>query len=161
MEQIIQRLLENHLSELEGLIVDATIPIPEPLINELVAASLAGNKKVTYVHISIGEQNRMDVQVKTPLVPWQINLKLKLFRSVELTGSPKLRAFLENNLLLGKLGSLFNALPDGIFLYDDQISIDLGKFLPSPDLRQLLDLVKEMDVRTSPGKLIIDVKLEK
>jgi hypothetical protein len=88
--------------------------------------------------------------------PWPLNLKLKLFSSVELKPSPKIRAFLENNLLLGKLGSLFKGLPNWITFYNDQVAIDLGAFI-KPEQKRLLELVKSVDIKTEESKIIFDV----
>jgi hypothetical protein len=67
---------------------------------------------------------------------------------------------MENNRLLGSLGSLFNALPEGIKLYGDQVVIDLGMFLQSPEQRQILALIKAIDIHTETGKLLLDVKVK-
>ncbi len=100
--------------------------------------------------------------MKTNLLPWPLNLKLKLDKSVDLASysSPKIRAWMENNLLLGSLGSLFNALPEGIKLYGDQVVIDLGAFLRTPEQKRLLSLVKSVGIRTEEGKVILDAKIE-
>jgi len=73
--------------------------------------------------------------------------------------SPKLRAWLENNILLGRLGALFNALPEGVKLYGNQAVIDLGSFL-NPDQRRMLSLVKSVAIDTEEDKMILDVKIE-
>lgn len=78
---------------------------------------------------------------------------------MDFTGSPKVRAFLENNLLLGKLGALFKALPEGIRIYDDQVVVDIGSFL-SPEQNELLKLVKSADIQTTEGTVILDVRIE-
>jgi hypothetical protein len=161
MDRIFQRLLETNFSELSGLTVDASIPVPETLINELIAMELQDNQHLTYCHVSIERQNRLDVDLKTPRWPWPLNFKLKLFGSMDLSPSPRIRAFLENNVLLGKLGSMFKALPPGILIYEDQLSIDIGAFLDSPEQKQLLELLKAVEMRTEEGTLILDVKIEK
>jgi hypothetical protein len=84
---------------------------------------------------------------------------MKLFGSMDFTGSPKVRAFLENNLLLGKLGALLNALPEGIRIYGDQVVVDIGSFLP-PEPKELLKLVKSAEIHTVEGTVILDVKIE-
>ena len=93
------------------------------------------------------------------MLPWPLDLKLKLFRSVDLARSPRIRASLENNLLLGKLGSFFKALPEGIKLYGDQVVVDIGSFLRTPEQRRMLDLIKSAEINTEEGKLILDVKI--
>lgn len=161
IDEILQRLLETNFSELPGLTVNASIPVPEALINELIRASLRGNKNISDCRVSVGSQNRMDVKVKIPMWPWPVDLKLKLFQSVDFSGSPKIRAFLESNVMLGKLGSSFKALPKGINIYEDQVSIDLGMFISKPEQKRILELIQEIQIRTEPGRLILDVKAER
>ena len=158
MDAIFQRLIENNFSELPGLTIDASVPVPEPLVNELIAEALRGNKNIEYCRVSIGAQNRVNVNLKTSLWPWPFNLKLKLFRSVDFSGSPKVRAFLENYAFLGKLGLLFKALPDEITFYEDQVSVDLGAYLQSQEQKRLLRLIESVDIQTEPGRVIFDLK---
>ena len=159
MDKVFQRIIDQNFSDLPGLSVDAFIPVPESLVNEIIQASLLGNKNISYCRIMIGRDNQISADVKSPLLPWTFHLKMKLFGSVDLTGSPKVRAFLENNILLGKLGALFKALPDGINIYDDQVVVDIGTFLP-PEQRRLMDLVKSVDIKTEEGRVILDVRIE-
>ncbi len=160
MDAIFQRLIDSNFSELTGLEVNASVPLPEPLVNEIIDASLRGNKNLEYCRVSIGGQNRVSADIKSPLWPWPFHLKLKLFREVDFSGSPKVRAFLENNVLLGRLGALFKALPPGIVLYEDQISVDVGSFLQTPEQKRSLRLVKEVEIHTETGTIIFDVKIQ-
>lgn len=162
MDKIFQRIIHNNFSELRGTTADASIPVSQSLINELLAETLRGNKNIASLQASIHPQNRVSLDVKTALLPWTLNLKLKLDKSIDFASysSPKIRAWMENNRLLGSLGSLFNALPAGIKLYGDQVVIDLGVFLRTPEQRSLLSLVKSVDMRTEEGKVILDAKIE-
>jgi hypothetical protein len=162
MDKIFQKIVRNNFSDLKGTIVDASIPIPQSLINEIIETSLKGNKNVASIRASIHPQNRVSIDIKTTLIPWPLNLKLKLDKEVDLASysSPKIRAWMENNRLLGSLGSLFNALPEGIKLYGDQVVIDLGAFLRTPEQKRLLNLVKSVGIRTAEGKVILDAIIE-
>jgi hypothetical protein len=162
MDKIFQRIVANNFSELKGTTVDATIPVPQALINELIQESLKGNKSIDSVQASLHPQSRASLNVKTTLLPWPLNLKLRLDREVDFAsyGSPKLRVWMENNRLLGSLGSLFNALPEGIKLYGDQIVIDLGAFLRTPEQKKLLQLIKSVGIQTEEGQVILDVRAE-
>jgi hypothetical protein len=161
MEKIFQRIIRNHFSELKGTALDASVPLSQSLVNELLAEALRGNKSIASLRASIHSQNRVSLDVKTTLLPWPLALKLRLDKSVDLASysSPKLRAWMENNRLLGSLGALFNAFPEGIKLYGDQVVIDLGMFLRDPEQRKLLSLVKSVDIRTEEGKVILDAKI--
>lgn len=160
MDEIFQKIIENNFSDLKGLAVDASIPVPQQLINEIIEAVLQENKNIEYCRVSIGEQNRISVKLKTTSWPWPLDLKLKLFRSVDLARYPRIRGSLENNLLLGKLGSFFRALPKGINLYGNQVVLDIESFLSSPEQKKILDLVKSAEIDTEEGKVILDVKLK-
>jgi hypothetical protein len=158
MDKIFQRLFENNFSELPGFNVEASVPIPESLVNEMIGVTLRGNKSITYCRASIHQDNRVIADVKSPLLPWTLHLRMKLFHSIDFTDPPKLRAFLENNLLLGKLGSLFRALPKGVTLYNNQLALDVETFTP-PEHRHLLALVRSVDIQTDEGQVILKIKL--
>ncbi len=160
MDKIFQRLFANNFSELPGLNVEALIPVPESLVNEIMAVTLRGSKNITSCQMSIHRDNRIVADVRSPLLPWTLHMKMKLFHSADFTGPPKLRAFLENNLLLGKLGSLLRVLPKGVALYSNQVALDIEAFTPA-EHKQLLALVKSVDIQTEEGKVILKVKLEK
>src|SRR5688572_27638478 len=113
MDKIFQKIIRNNFSDLKGTTVDASVPVPQSLINELIAEVLKGNKSIASVQASIHAQNKVSFDVKTNLLPWPLNLKLKVDKSVDFASysSPKIRAWLENNRLFGSLGSFLNALP--------------------------------------------------
>lgn len=154
--------MDNNFSDFKGTTVDASIPVPQAVINEFVEAVLQGIKNIDSCEILIHGQNRVSVNLKTSMLPWLLHLKLKLDKAVDFASysSPKIRAWMENNRLLGTLGSMFNALPEGIKLYGDQVVVDLAEFLPMPDQKRMLDLVKSVDIKTEEGKVILDVKIE-
>ena len=162
MDKIFQKIIDKNFGDLKGAVIDATVPVPEYLINEILEAALEGNKNIESCQVSVHEQNQVSANVKTPLLPWSLNLKLKLDHSVDFASfsSPKLRAWLGNNILLGRLGSFFNALPEGIKLYGNQVVIDIGSFLQTPQQKRMLELVKSVEMSTEEGVLILDVKSE-
>lgn len=161
MDKLFQRLIDGDLSDLNGLTMDATITVTELLANEIVILALEGNPQVEYCHVQIHPANKITLDVKSQRWPWPFSIKLKLFGSVDLTHSPTIRAFLENNVFLGKLGSLFKMLPDGIRFYEDQIAVDIGAFLNSREQNMLLDLIKTAEIRTEDGRILIAITIQK
>lgn len=161
MEEIFQKIIDHDFLDLMGLTVDASIPVPGYLIDETIAAMLQGDKTIRSCQISIHEHNQVSVRLKTSLLPWTLDLKLKLDKSVDLASfsSPKMRAWLENNRMLGSLASSFHVLPEWIKLYGDQLVIDLSAFLRTPEQRRLFNLVKSVVIRTETDKMIFDIKI--
>lgn len=159
MDKIFQKIIENKFTELKGLTVDASIPVQQQLINEIIESFLQGNKNIDSCKVSIHEQNRVSVNLRATLLPWPLNLKLRLDKSVDLRNSPKIRASLENNLLLGTLGSFFKGLPRGISISDNQIVIDIGAFL-RPQEQKYFALIRSAEIRTEEGEVTLDVKIE-
>ena len=160
MDAIFQRLIDNNLSDLAGLTVDASIPVPEYLVNEILEAALRGNKNIRECRISIGAQNSASVNIRTPLWLWPINIRLKLERSMDFLSSPKLSAELENHVFLGKLGTLFKMLPDGINIENNRVIIDVQSFLETPEQRRLLELLKSAEISTEQAKVVVDIKIK-
>lgn len=160
MDAIFQKIIDNNFADLEGLTVHASIPIPGQIINEIIEAALQGNKNIDSCLVSIGEQNLVSVNLKTPLWLWPINLKLRLEESMDLTISPKINASLENNVLLGKLAAFFKALPDWVNINGDQVVVDIGSFLQTPGQKNFLDLIKSIEIRTEEGRAIFDAKIK-
>jgi hypothetical protein len=162
MDKIFQRILDNNFSDFKGLTADLSIPVPESIINEFIEAALQRNKNIESCQMSIHGQNRVSVDLKTKALPWALNLKLKLDKAVDFASysSPKIRAWLENNQLLGSLGSFFKVLPEGVKLYGNQVVIDLGVFLRTPEQKRLLDLIKSVDIKTEEGKIILEIEAE-
>ena len=160
MDAIFQRLIDNNFSDLAGLTVDASIPVPEYIVNEIIEAVLRGNKNIHECRVSISGQNKVSVNLKTPLWLWPIHIKLKLESSVDFTNSPKVRAALENNVFLGKLGALFKMLPEGVNIQGNQVIVDVQAFLETLEQRKMLDLIKSVEVRTEQAKVIFDIKIK-
>lgn len=162
MDKIFQRLLDDNFSELRGMTADVSIPVSESLINEIIAAALRGNRNIDSCQLSIHAENKVTARLRTTRLPFAIKLQLKLDHTVDFASysSPKIRAWLENNLLLGKIGAFFNMLPEGIKLYGNQLVVDLYSFLQTPEQRRLLNLVKSIGIRTEESKIIFSVKIE-
>ena len=160
MDNVFKRILDNHFSDLKGTVVQAKIPVPQALINELLQAGLKGKRSISSIQIAVHPQNRVSANVKTTLLPWALNLTLKLDTSLDLGSysSPKLRAWMENNQLLGSLGAFFNALPEGIRLYGNQLVMDLAVLLGAPEQRKYLELIKSVRIQTEAGKVILDIQ---
>jgi hypothetical protein len=51
-------------------------------------------------------------------------------------------------------------LPEGVKVYGDQIVVDLGTWLPTPEQKKYLDLVKFVGIHTEEGQVHLHVRVE-
>lgn len=61
--------------------------------------------------------------------------------------------------MLGKLAAFFKVLPEGIAVYKHQFSLDIGKFMQSPEQKRYLALVQSIQLSTEEGKIIFDITI--
>jgi hypothetical protein len=158
MDQLFRRLLEDNFSDLPGLAADVSIPVPEHLVNEIINVAIRESRNISYCRASISRNNRASVNLKTPLWPWPLELKLRLENSMDFPVSPQIRARLENKVLLARIGSFLKALPAWVSIHGDQVDLDVSSFLP-PEQRRFLELVKSVEVKTEEGKVIFNVRI--
>jgi hypothetical protein len=158
MDKIFLRILDDNFSELPGLAVDASIPVSEHIVNEIIGVTIRESRNINYCRAAISRNNRASVNLKTPLWPWPLELKLRLENSPDFAASPQLHARLENQVLLAKIGAFLKALPAGVSIQGNRVDVDVASFFPA-EQRRLLELVKSIDVRTEEGKVILDVKI--
>ncbi len=68
MDKIFQKIIDNNFSDLKGTTVEATVPVPEYLINEIIEAALRGNKNVAFCRVSIHGQNQVSANAEDDIV---------------------------------------------------------------------------------------------
>src|SRR5512143_46919 len=147
MEAIFRKIIANDFSDLAGLTAGASVPVPEALLNEVIAAAIEGDQTIQSCQVTIHEQNRISVRLKVKVLPWTLHLKLKLDRSLDFASfsSPKIRMWLETHRLLSSMGSFFNAFPEWAKLYGNQVVVDIDALLRTPEEQKLFSLVRSVD----------------
>ena len=53
MDEIFKKLIDSNFSDLNGLTVDASVPVPQYIVNEIIEAALQGNKNIEHCRVSI------------------------------------------------------------------------------------------------------------
>jgi hypothetical protein len=129
MEAIFQKILDHDFSDLAGLTANASIPVAEALLNEVIANQLQGDKTIRSCQISIHEQNQVSVRLKTSPLPWALDLKLKLDTSVDFASFSRQRYGRDGKQsYAGKPGASLHALPEWLKLYGNQRLLILASF---------------------------------
>ncbi len=78
MEELFQKIIDNDFADVAGLRADASIPVSQSLINEIIASTLQGDRTIQSCEVTFHEQNHISVHLKTSLLPWVLHWKLKL-----------------------------------------------------------------------------------
>jgi hypothetical protein len=158
--EVLHRLQSTGFSDLAGARVSADVPIPEHLINEVVAAALPPNLPLREVSIrpEAGDQFSVRLTPRTAMLP-PITVKLAIERQPDFPQSPVLV------LRMKTMGGLFgfasaalplgNMLPPGVRLDGERILVDLRAMTAQKGIADLLQYVRELRVTTEDGRVIL------
>jgi hypothetical protein len=152
------RLQASGFSDIAGARMSATVPVSEGLVNRIVALSLPPNAPIRGVTIQPETAGRFSVRIvpKATLLP-AITLRLAIEEQPRLPESAVLV------LRMATLGGLFGLaggavsglLPPGVMLDGDRIRVDLRALATQHRFSHLLDHVKQLQVSTDQGRLVL------
>jgi hypothetical protein len=148
--------------ELAGAVVSGEIPLPEELVNTLIAQRLPPTAPVTSVHVQAqqGDSAVVTLVPRARFVP-TLRVIVRVERQADFPGDPRL--FLRWSLpmagplavLAGPLLSHFKALPRGITLDGDRVSIDVREQLHARGLDDVAGLIRRLMVHSRPGGFVV------
>ena len=164
----VRDLLGVGLDEIPGATVVAEIPIPDAVINRLVAQALARSEApVTRVHIETGDADRLlaYVTIRGPRLIPEVKVLVEIERQPELPHSPVLvlRWSLPGMGPLAMIAAPFvsnlKKLPPGIRLDGERAVVDLAEMLRSRGMADVLSLLARLHVNTQAGRVLVRVEL--
>jgi hypothetical protein len=161
--RLFRRQQASGFEDLHGTEASVTLPVSERLLNEVIAESLPRSASVRDVHVKPQASDRFAVRARigsSPLLP-AINLTLSIDRQPDLPASPVLILRLETSGLLSLAGPalrFLDALPPGIRIEHDRISVDLAKLLAARNLDSYLAYVKELRVNAVDGAVLLFIR---
>ena len=168
MEKLFNRYREHDFSEFKGIHLDATLPITEVVLNDVVQEFLgAHNDNVQHLRISIRDQNTLnvDVRVKLGFLAKTFNFDAIVGEQIDFQASPKLKISLSGSgLPLGILArianKIFGVLPEGVNIVGRTIEVNLSTMLSNHGLHDILPLLKVARIETISEKLILHLRIE-
>lgn len=162
-QRLMDLLLRQHESgfaDLGGTRVAATVPVPDRLINEAVAASLPRGGRIAQLQVTAQPDHRLTVRVtlaKPSFVP-PLTIRMQIERQPEFPGSPFLVFKLTGGGLMvfaGPLATLFDVLPPGVRMEGDRILVHIGMLLQQRGLDGWLRFLERLHVSTEAGSVIL------
>ena len=157
---LLANLRDSKFREIAGARVSGSIPISERLLNEIVAATMPQNLPVREVSVRPEQGNRFSVRIapKAAFLP-QLTIKLDIEKQPQFPTSPELVLRMATmGGLLGLAGAAFpiaSMLPPGVRLQGDRIIVDLRALAQREGVVDLVDLVRELEITTEPGRVLI------
>lgn len=160
--RILDRLRASRLADLAGARASLTIPVPEPLLNELVTAAVPSSAPVHDVAVQVRPGGRFRVTGKLTRAAFlpPIALTLEIERQPELPeGTLVLRVGSLPGLvaLAGAAFSISAMLPPGLRLDDQRLFVDLRALLEQRGLGELWPHLDSLRVTTEEGRAIVEV----
>lgn len=164
----VRGLLGVGVDEIPGARVAGEIPIPDAVINRVVAQALArSDAPVTRVHIETGDADRLlaYVTIRGPKLIPELKVLIEIERQPELPQSPVLvlRWSLPGMGPLAMFAAPFVSnlknLPPGIRLDGERAVVDLGEMLRSRGMGDLLSLLARLNVNTQAGRVMVRFEL--
>ena len=161
---ILESLRASGFRGLGGAKAAVTLPISEPLLNDLIAASLPPSGAVREATVQPQPQDRLGVRVKLarPEFLPPIGATLVIERQPEMPHDPSLvvrvTGFAGLLALAGPLVSLRSVLPPGVRLESDRLTVDLAALLAQHGQGEWLRFVERLRVNSEAGRLIVTVE---
>jgi hypothetical protein len=157
-----RRLVGFDAHELAGATVGGEIPLPESLINRVIAQQLATRAapvKAVRVQPHDGERLTMTIATASRLMPG-VRIDARIEQQPEFP-RPAILGLRWSVPGMGPLALLaapalafFKALPPGIRVEGDRLLIDVGELLWSHGYGELLDFITRLSVITREGAIL-------
>ena len=161
LQGIIDSLRASGFRDLAGAHGQATVPVAEPLLNAIVAATLPAQAPVRSVTIHPEAGDRLSVRIvpKAALIP-SITLKLAIESQPRLPNSPVL---ILRMVTLGGLfglasGAIAGMLPPGVTLDGERILVDVGALARQRGHGEAFDYLQRLDVHAEAGQLLLHIE---
>jgi hypothetical protein len=156
------------LEEIPGATLQTEIPVPDAVLNRLIAQALAGRESVvSAVEIETGEGDRFaaHVIVRGPRLIPQLKVHAEIERQPEFPGLPVLviRWSLPNLGPLAMMAAPFLAnlkgLPRGIAIDGERAFINVAELLETRGLGDLLPLLRRLELHTTPEHAVLRLEM--
>ena len=160
---ILERLRASRFAEVKGARASLSIPVPESLLNELIAAALPPGGPLRDLQVRPQAGNRLAVRGRASrldfLPPMTISVQIE--QQPQLPDTPLVVRILSLPGLLSMAGSLLSpgSLPPGIRLDRERVLVDVRQLLEKKGLGEIVPFIERLQVSSEEGRLLVDVDI--
>jgi hypothetical protein len=160
--RLLEDLRASHFAALAGARVSASVPIPEALLNELVAAAIPAGGPVRDVSLHPKAGNRIAVRARLARADFlpPVTLTAEIERQPELPDGPLVLRILSLPGLMALAGaamSMSSVLPPGVRMENQRLLVDLPVLLERRGYAEVLRFLESIHVKTEEGRVLVDV----
>ena len=166
IEQLRHQLQRGDLSAWRGAVLNATLPLPQAVLNEALAEAVArkgGPLRALALEFHAPDRIGVSLSVQKWGLSKTFTFEMLAERDLGFPHAPKLRLSLPgSHALIGTLLEILSAafsLPGGIAVSGGTIEVDLAQVTP-PEAAPWLRVVKRAGVWCEEGRLILGLNLE-
>ena len=161
---ILEQLRASRFAAIQGTRASLSIPVPEPLLNQLVATMVPASAPVRDLHIRPQAGNRLAVRARASRLEFlpPVTITLQIEQQPQLPDTPLVIRILSLPGLLSMASSLLSpsSLPAGIRLDRDRVVIDVRQLLELKGLGEFVPLIERLHVASEDGRLRLDVDVK-
>jgi hypothetical protein len=165
LASLLQHLIASGFADVSGTRVSATLPVTEDLLNRAIPFVLPPNAPVRDLTIHPESDDWFTVRVKLARPDFLPPLKLRL--RVEQQPDPPASAVIGFRIaslpglmsLAGAALSLTQALPPGVRLEGDRLTVDLRRLLEPQGFAPYLQYVDRLHLVTRGGRFVVELGL--
>ena len=159
----VRRVLGIELPEIAGSVFAGEVPLPNALVNRLIARRLAAAQSpIAGVRVEAHDGNRLTIvlSMRGSLIP-DVTIEAQIEEQPHFPAPavlwlrwtlPAMRAL---SFFAAPALTYFKKLPPGVRVEGDRIAVDFAELLRSRGLGELIDYVTRVNVTTREGAIIV------
>jgi hypothetical protein len=160
---LVREQQQSHFSDIAGASAWFTLPVSDRLLTALISERLPASWPIKTLQIEAGPANQLTVHLrltKPALLP-TLHLRLAIEQQPEFPGRPILVLRIASGALAALAGPalrVLEALPQGIRLDGDRISINVATLLDQYGAADLLQYLVDLNIATIEHRVIVSAR---
>lgn len=160
MRDLVERIITEQRAAgfpaFRGTRISGSIPVPEPLINDLAREKSPRNARVERITFLPGNRVVVDLSVQITIFRKAIQIELILPEMVDVAENPVFPVRVMGSIaLLGTIANALGQLPQGVTINGGIVSVNLRTFLQKDGNADLLNYLRRLTFVSDRGVLFV------